>query len=428
MSRILRRPMFRGGRVDSRGTGIASGLGKPKRGFVDEPGSYAGEEFLIGQGMFDELQNTGGSRSYTQYKKPIGPPRGGLSGGNIYTRALAKARNLPIVGRFAVPLLGSTTSALGAGAGVGVGLGSLLDFYAQSTKTPEEYRRLKEMSEFGIMDETNLDVGEALDYIKEGGEIGEAPGFFPRGGKKKYFEEKGLNPETGLPIPDTDKRGDPEANLDLITKESKTPTVVTGEEVDTDTTVGQTDLQDMISRYEELLGGGKARQRDVGDILGRASAAFLGAGDVREGLKEFMKAESQAGPSRTERIKQAAAMLGIKGEQAKELYETKLKNEKGMFTKKVEEIMESKKVGREEAVNEALGLPANLDSAVMEFKKRGTGVMTETDFDMLARSQNISKLPNLDISQIEDGKYYAPGAKTIVFIKDHEIVDKQEYE
>jgi len=420
--------MFRGGRVDSRGTGITSGLDKPKRGLVDEPGGYAGEEFLIGQGMFDELQNTGGSRSYTQYKKPIGPPRGGLSGGNIYTRALAKARNLPYVGRFAVPLLGSTTSALGAAAGAGMGIGGLFDFYAQSTKTPEEYRRLKEMSEFGIMDETNLDVGEAFDYIKEGGEIGEAPGFFPRGGKKKYFEEKGLDPETGLPIPDTDKRGDPEANLDLITKESKTPTVVTGEEVDTDTTVGQTDLQDMISRYEELLGGGKARQRDVGDILGRASAAFLGAGDVREGLAEFMKAESKAGPSRTEKIKQAAAMLGIKGEQAQKLYETKLKNTSGMFTKKVEEIMQSKKIGREEAVNQALGLPANIDSAVMEFKKRGTGVMTETDFDMLARSQNISKLPNLDISQIEDGKYYAPGAKTIVFIKDHEIVDKQEYE
>ena len=27
MSRILRRPMFRGGRVDGRGTGITSGLG-----------------------------------------------------------------------------------------------------------------------------------------------------------------------------------------------------------------------------------------------------------------------------------------------------------------------------------------------------------------------------------------------------------------
>jgi hypothetical protein len=41
MSRILRRPMFRGGRVESRGTGITSGLGyasggqvTPKRGLV----------------------------------------------------------------------------------------------------------------------------------------------------------------------------------------------------------------------------------------------------------------------------------------------------------------------------------------------------------------------------------------------------------
>ena len=51
MSRILRRPMFRGGRVDSRGTGITSGLSykhggsvnTPKRGLVDGPGGYAGE-------------------------------------------------------------------------------------------------------------------------------------------------------------------------------------------------------------------------------------------------------------------------------------------------------------------------------------------------------------------------------------------------
>jgi hypothetical protein len=44
MSKILRRPMFRGGPVDSRGTGITSGLtDKPKRGLVNEPGGYAGE-------------------------------------------------------------------------------------------------------------------------------------------------------------------------------------------------------------------------------------------------------------------------------------------------------------------------------------------------------------------------------------------------
>ena len=53
MSKILRRPMFRGGPVDSRGTGITSGLfdapsyamggtvETPKRGVVDGPGSYS---------------------------------------------------------------------------------------------------------------------------------------------------------------------------------------------------------------------------------------------------------------------------------------------------------------------------------------------------------------------------------------------------
>ena len=50
MSKILRRPMFRGGPVDSRGTGITSGLmDKPKRGLVDEPGGYAGEVITGGQ-------------------------------------------------------------------------------------------------------------------------------------------------------------------------------------------------------------------------------------------------------------------------------------------------------------------------------------------------------------------------------------------
>jgi len=43
MSRVLRRPMFRGGYVDSEGTGITSGLDTPKRGLVDGPGGYAGE-------------------------------------------------------------------------------------------------------------------------------------------------------------------------------------------------------------------------------------------------------------------------------------------------------------------------------------------------------------------------------------------------
>ena len=47
MSRTLRRPMFRGGRVSAYGTGIAHGLADggmpPKRGLVTGPGGYAGD-------------------------------------------------------------------------------------------------------------------------------------------------------------------------------------------------------------------------------------------------------------------------------------------------------------------------------------------------------------------------------------------------
>jgi hypothetical protein len=51
MSRILRRPMFRGGRVDSRGTGITSGLGYEKGGSVqDRPGYFYGGLAMSGLG------------------------------------------------------------------------------------------------------------------------------------------------------------------------------------------------------------------------------------------------------------------------------------------------------------------------------------------------------------------------------------------
>jgi len=75
MSRILRRPMFRGGRVDSRGTGITSGLSYakggsvniPKRGLVDGPGGYAG----MGTGGFYDSILGKGLRSVRDY---VGKP------------------------------------------------------------------------------------------------------------------------------------------------------------------------------------------------------------------------------------------------------------------------------------------------------------------------------------------------------------------
>ena len=77
MSRILRRPMFRGGRVDSRGTGIASGLGyagggsvnTPKRGLVNAPGRYSQASDNL-QKWKDELAIQKYKTTSTKYTEP----------------------------------------------------------------------------------------------------------------------------------------------------------------------------------------------------------------------------------------------------------------------------------------------------------------------------------------------------------------------
>ena len=82
MSRILRRPMFRGGKVSSYGTGIASGLGDNRVGMF---------EGGISTAMMEEL--TGGSNvSRTR-------------GSNILSQAMNKIRNVPYL-RAVVPAAG----------------------------------------------------------------------------------------------------------------------------------------------------------------------------------------------------------------------------------------------------------------------------------------------------------------------------------
>lgn len=82
MSKTLSRPMFRrGGKVDSRGTGITSGL-IPKRGLVDEPGGYAGKKSTIDYNVMGieqpetETINAGGGVGFERspFKKYIENP------------------------------------------------------------------------------------------------------------------------------------------------------------------------------------------------------------------------------------------------------------------------------------------------------------------------------------------------------------------
>tara|TARA_R100000005_G_scaffold63509_1_gene32936 strand:+ start:168 stop:1433 length:1266 start_codon:yes stop_codon:yes gene_type:complete len=305
MSRILRRPMFRGGRVDSRGTGITSGLGYNSGGRV---GMFEGG---IPTSMMEEL--TGGANKARSgsgilkaaqgriYSSPIGPQAPGF---------FDKLRAIPYLGR-AVPFLTGATGTFGSAALTGMGIGKAADFVTRATDSPEAYQFRKDAIRANpfLFDETSTD--EFIEFSEELAEKqkeGEAPGLYP-GGYDKFLKDKGY-------VKDEDGR--------VVKKEKEKEIIEKVEEVPTDTpeievkdskkeeslNVGA-DLKKTQKLFEELLGMDKARRRDVGDMLGRASAAFLGAPSVREGLADFMRTESATGPGRGEKIGQTAAALAI---------------------------------------------------------------------------------------------------------------------
>ena len=158
MSRILRRPMFRGGPVDSRGTGITSGLAdtsKPKRGLVDEPGGYAGISMSgIPAGEFSRIFNTSPT--------PRGPIKitgisevGGTSGQQILNEATQKTDRMFNLGqKFRAAGIASVPyglTALGTAAAFAPTAGLA---YMNRPKTVEALQYMKEMNESGVFDET----------------------------------------------------------------------------------------------------------------------------------------------------------------------------------------------------------------------------------------------------------------------------------
>ena len=180
---------------------------------------------------------------------------------------------------------------------------------------------------------------------------------------------------------------------------------------------GDDEVEVTMTDLEKALGLDKARRRDLGDMLGRASAAFLGAGDVREGLAEFMAAETKAGPSRTERIKSIAGLEEFKAKKAKELYESKLKNQQyapGNAQKNYEFFIKQG-IDKDQALNLAMGKSRNFDEAFLTLSAKGT--VTAKLFDTLARQEGIDPLPQVDIETLEVGEtFYVPGAKSLVRI------------
>ena len=279
MSRILRRPMFRGGRVDSRGTGITSGLGYEKGGRV---------------GLL-----TGGSPNVPMViPQPQATP-------NILQRALTKIKNFPgakTIGRF---------SPYGLAALGGETLGDLTNLFARGTSTPEGYARLKEMGGANFnFDETNPDVGEVFKYIDDGNKIGEKYGILPRGGPEQRLKDLGLEDKYNV-----DGTRIEEIIEDQIKNDTKKDNYNNqfgkkgeGEE---STEISKADIEKNKELFAELLGGKKARGEDISNMLmSFAGKALKPEATVKGAFGEFFDEESKRPSSKT-KVDQAAAQLAI---------------------------------------------------------------------------------------------------------------------
>jgi len=306
MSRILRRPMFRGGRVDSRGTGITSGLGYEKGGRVGyEPG-----------GSVMSRGGLGGPR------KPSTP-----TGGSIMSRI----RNIPYLGKM-IPAAGGTIarySPYGLAALGGELIGNTANLFARGTSTPEGYSRLKEMGSIPFMfDETNIDVGDAFKYIDEGNQIGEKYGIFPRGGPEQRLKDLGLegqyDPKTGEKIEQII-----EEQIKNDTKKDNYNNQF-GKKDDTEesTEISKADIEKNKELFAELLGGDKARGEDISNMLmSFAGKALKDDATVKSSFSDFFEEESKRPSSKT-KVDQAAAQLAINdyiaGKRSKEATENLL--------------------------------------------------------------------------------------------------------
>ena len=254
MSRILRRPMFRGGPVDSRGTGITSGLDDSgyadggrvefQRGggyFTDTPfGRVLSDVGLAGRGILSDLYNVAGvpTNIATEFLTGYNP---GFSGERIFG---LEGKRDPL--RFSTFEPGKSK------------------FFGYNTSSVPGRTYTEDM----YKDATQ----RGLDITRE-----------------KPFE---LSDEATMPK----KPNEPAGGGNNIPRE------LTEEEQ----LIKQTQL------YQKLLGGDEAKSQAVFDALLAASPAFFKGRNLREAAPEVLTAINKSGAfDKPKDIRQAAAQLSI---------------------------------------------------------------------------------------------------------------------
>lgn len=291
MSKTLRRPMFRGGPVNSYNTGITSGLGEP--GYAD--GGRVGAKV----GGFFNFSKPGGLLPTASYTG--GVPQGGLTGLTQAYQALA-------------PYIPGPTS-------LTKGLGPLsiaaAPFYMPKDplrEKPEE-EQLQTTAEELQKEYFGQPRRKLMEDIMSGtrSEAKSPYEGFDYGAARRKAQQAEAR-YTGA-----DKLGSTEEDLAFATgmgEQKMKPTagrITTDDnEIDIEDVLNEKKIQREADLYARLLGGEEAKQQALYDALLAASPAFFKGKNLREAAPEVLKAVSESKAfEKPQNIKQAAAQLAI---------------------------------------------------------------------------------------------------------------------
>jgi hypothetical protein len=328
MSNILRRPMFRGGRVSSYGNGIASGLGYatggrvgfkvggismssiPKSIYTSIFGPKTTGPASVGAGAVNTATTTGG-QLLEAVNRPIQGPGLSPQMQAIENRMNPKPRQVGIgsstigqrlsnlggrfVGTFpSLSTMGLTAAAFAPVAGLA------------AANAPETIEELQVMQQYGPIDETFTE--EMLQQYEADRAEARRTGT-PLGtgetGLTSSSEELQKILDSQVKKPASDSVSTEPKSKELL--EGPQPTALTREE----------EIAKNKELFRKELGYDEARRSDIGDLLGRISVAALkrpGRGEKRDLgdiAGDVMQMELAAGPGKREKINQAAATLAI---------------------------------------------------------------------------------------------------------------------
>jgi len=383
MSRILRRPMFRGGRVDSRGTGITSGLDKPKRGLVNEPGGYAGERrYVTGAELLAQAQKAG--QNIQVNPKSLYSTATSISGFDF----LKPSSQFPNVSKDPISNLVVSTD----------------KSFVPTDSEEEEKTDLDKILEQAIQSKQ--------DYYTEG-ELPEDTSNVKVQAKKQQTK------------PDKDA-----SNVDSNTGKSS---VGAGEP-----TIEMSDLQKDIAEYEKILGLEKAKKSSIYDFLaGDVAPAFLTGETLRESAATALASQAKRGTfDKPAKIQETAGLLGIKGKQASDLarskaemdaYKQALKTYAPVKEKKLYEFLKTKLPERD-AMRIALGGARNFAAAYNDkTKDLGLPKLDANSFKILARDfygdSYVGDIDPAEQTANKSGVFTVKGQNRIVILEKGKVIE-----